>query len=52
MLGAKGEKLKTIGITARRDVEALLGHKVHLDLHVAVMADWQRDPKKLDRLGF
>ena len=52
VLGAKGAKLKTIGTTARRDVEALLGHRVHLDLHVAIMADWQRDPKKLDRLGF
>jgi GTP-binding protein Era len=30
----------------------LVGHRVHLDLHVAVEADWQRDPKKLDRLGF
>ena len=35
-----------------RDIEALLGSRVHLDLHVAVEADWQRDPKKLDRLGF
>ena len=52
VLGAKGDKLKTIGITARHDVEKLLGHRVHLDLHIAVMADWQRDPKKLDRLGF
>jgi GTPase Era involved in 16S rRNA processing len=25
---------------------------VHLALHVAVERDWQRDPKKLDRLGF
>ncbi|MHA3703956.1 GTPase Era [Jatrophihabitans sp. YIM 134969] len=52
VLGAKGSKLKNIGITARRDIEVLLGHRVHLDLHVAVMAGWQRDPKKLDRLGF
>jgi GTPase Era involved in 16S rRNA processing len=25
---------------------------VHLALHVAVEREWQRDPKKLDRLGF
>jgi len=25
---------------------------VHLNLHVAVIGEWQRDPKKLDRLGF
>jgi GTPase len=30
----------------------LLGERVHLALHVAVERDWQRDPKKLDRLGF
>ena len=36
----------------RAGIEELLGARVHLDLHVAVEADWQRDPKKLDRLGF
>jgi len=25
---------------------------VHLDLHVKVAKDWQRDPKQLGRLGF
>ena len=28
------------------------GGRVNLNLHVAVMGEWQRDPKKLDRLGF
>ena len=45
-------RLKQIGTRARAGVEELLGTRVHLDLHVAVEADWQRDPKKLDRLGF
>jgi GTP-binding protein Era len=52
VIGSKGARLKNIGTTARHDIEALLGGRVHLDLHVAVEADWQRDPKKLDRLGF
>lgn len=52
VIGAKGSRLKAIGTTARIAVEQLLGTSVHLDLHVAVEADWQRDPKKLDRLGF
>jgi len=52
MIGAGGARLKQIGTTARAGIEALLGTRVHLDLHVAVEADWQRDPKKLDRLGF
>ena len=52
LIGTKGERLKRIGTTARAQIEALLDHRVRLDLHVAVEADWQRDPKKLDRLGF
>ena len=52
VIGAKGAQLKQIGTTARAGIEELLGGRVHLDLHVAVEADWQRDPKKLDRLGF
>ena len=52
VIGPKGARLKQIGITARAGIEQLLGGRVHLDLHVAVEADWQRDPKKLDRLGF
>jgi GTP-binding protein Era len=52
IIGHKGARLKQIGTTARAGVSELLGARVHLDLHVAVEADWQRDPKKLDRLGF
>jgi GTPase len=52
VIGNRGERLKRIGSTARAGIEALLGERVHLDLHVAVEKDWQRDPKKLDRLGF
>ena len=52
VIGTKGARLKQIGTRARAGIEELLGGRVHLDLHVAVEADWQRDPKKLDRLGF
>ncbi|PZS12744.1 MAG: GTPase Era [Pseudonocardiales bacterium] len=52
VIGHQGSRLKHIGTTARAGIEGLLGDRVHLDLHVAVEADWQRDPKKLDRLGF
>ena len=51
-LGPGGARLKKIGTTARAGIEELLGERVHLALHVAVERDWQRDPKKLDRLGF
>jgi GTP-binding protein Era len=52
VIGTGGARLKRIGTTARAAIEELLGTRVHLDLHVGVEADWQRDPKKLDRLGF
>ncbi|MGB8380411.1 MAG: GTPase Era, partial [Dermatophilaceae bacterium] len=40
------------GSSARGGIEALLGSKVYLDLHVKVAKDWQRDPKQLQRLGY
>jgi GTP-binding protein Era len=52
ILGSGGSRLKRIGTEARRGIEQLLGRQVNLNLHVAVMGEWQRDPKKLDRLGF
>lgn len=52
VIGHRGARLKQIGTTARQGIEELLGSRVHLDLHVAVESDWQRDPRKLDRLGF
>ncbi|GAA1950812.1 GTPase Era [Amycolatopsis minnesotensis] len=52
ILGHKGERLKKVGAQARGHIEALLGSKVYLDLHVKVAKDWQRDPKQLRRLGF
>ena len=35
-----------------RQIEALLGTPVYLDLHVKVAKDWQRDPHQLRKLGF
>jgi GTP-binding protein Era len=52
VIGTKGARLRDVGTTARRQIEALLGTKVFLDLRVKVAKDWQRDPKQLRRLGF
>jgi GTP-binding protein Era len=52
VIGAKGARLKEVGTAARRQIEALLGTKVYLDLRIKVAKDWQRDPKQLRRLGF
>ena len=52
ILGTKGARLKDVGTRARKQIEALLGTRVYLDLHVKVAKDWQRNPKQLRRLGF
>ena len=52
LLGHKGERLKDIGIRARKDIEHELGARIFLGLHVKVSREWQRDPKLLERLGF
>ncbi|SFC00755.1 GTPase Era [Streptomyces aidingensis] len=52
VIGPKGRRLKEVGTTSRRHIEALLGTPVYLDLHVKVAKDWQRDPRQLRRLGF
>ncbi len=52
VLGHQGERVKAVGTRARAGIEALLGARVYLDLHVSVTKDWQRDPKQLQRLGF
>jgi GTPase len=52
VIGNHGERLKVVGTRARHQIEALLGTKVYLDLHVRIAKDWQRNPKHLRRLGF
>ncbi len=52
IIGKGGARLRDVGTTARRGIEALLGTRIYLDLHVKVAKDWQRDPKQLVKLGF
>ncbi|QFG25657.1 GTPase Era [Actinomadura sp. WMMB 499] len=52
IIGHRGARLREVGAAARRQIEALLGTRIYLDLRVSVLKDWQRDPKQLRRLGF
>ncbi|MEE6282408.1 GTPase Era [Georgenia sunbinii] len=52
VIGKGGSRLRHVGTEARKGIEALLGARVYLDIHVKVAKDWQRDPKLLQRLGF
>ncbi|MEV4619793.1 GTPase Era [Asanoa sp. NPDC049573] len=52
VIGARASRLKEIGTRSRQEIEALLGRRVYLDLHVRVAKEWQRDPRQLRKLGF
>ncbi len=52
IIGHRGSRLREIGAASRKQIEALLGTPVYLDLRVKVLKEWQRDPKHLNRLGF
>ncbi len=51
IIGKGASRLKEIGIKARRDIEELLGHRVHLELFVKVEEDWRNDARLLDEYG-
>jgi GTP-binding protein Era len=52
IIGHRGSRLTEVGTRARHSIEALLGRRVYLKLHVKVAREWQRDPKQLGKLGF
>jgi GTP-binding protein Era len=51
VIGRGGAVLKQVGTDARRELEALLGVRIHLETQVKVEPDWQRRAHSLDRLG-
>lgn len=55
LVGAGGQQIKAIGIAARRDLEAYLERRVHLELNVRVERDWRENERilsELDRAPF
>ncbi len=52
VIGANGQKIKTIGIEARQDMERLFDNKVHLELWVKVKSGWADDERALRSLGY
>jgi len=51
VIGKGANRLKEIGIGARREIEKLLGHRVHLELFVKVEEDWRNREHLLDEMG-
>ena len=51
LLGKEGEMIRSIRVSAQRELKKLLQRPVRLDLHVRVEEGWRDRPDKLDRLG-
>ena len=51
VIGKGASRLKEIGIRARREIEDLLDHRVHLELFVKVEEDWRNKDQLLDEYG-
>ncbi len=51
IIGRGAQRLKQIGMRARRDIEKLLGHRCHLELFVKVEEDWRDKQNVLDEMG-
>jgi GTP-binding protein Era len=52
VLGRGGERIREVGIEARRDIERLLDRHVRLELWVKVRGGWSDDARMLRRLGY
>jgi GTP-binding protein Era len=52
IIGKEGQMLKKIGEAARKEMEAILGKRVFLELWVNVEKNWTHDPRALNRLGY
>jgi len=48
VVGHRGQRLKQIGLEARKELEAILGARIFLDLAVKVKEHWRDKPEVLD----
>jgi len=52
VIGEGGRTIKALGQAARAKIEALLGARIFLELHVKVLPKWRRHAPSLKRLGY
>jgi GTP-binding protein Era len=52
LIGSKGSSLKKIGTEARKELEAILGTKIFLELYVKVLKDWRDNPQLVHQLDW
>jgi GTPase len=52
LIGTKGQRMKEIGIAARKRIEALLERQVNLKLWVKVSEGWADSPQSMEEIGY
>ncbi|WP_201521971.1 GTPase Era [Gulosibacter hominis] len=52
VIGHQASRLKRVRQHAAKQISAIAGEKVRVQLHVKVANNWQRDAKQLGKLGF
>ncbi|MFT5819223.1 MAG: GTP-binding protein Era [Crocinitomix sp.] len=52
IIGHQGEKIKHVGIAARKDIQKFIDKHVHLELFVKVDKDWRESDRKLQGYGY
>jgi len=52
VVGSGGAVVKRIGIRARKQIEKLVGCRVHLQLFIKVDPKWLKSAKRIERLGY
>jgi GTP-binding protein Era len=52
IIGHQGEKIKHVGIAARKDIQKFIDKHVHLELFVKVDEDWRENQRKLENYGY
>ncbi len=52
VIGKQGKAIKTIGVEARKDIEAFFDKQVYLELFVKVDKDWRQKSNRLKHYGY
>ncbi|MBK9924376.1 MAG: GTPase Era [Anaerolineales bacterium] len=52
LIGEGGSMMKTIGSAARKEIEAMGGRPVFLELRAKVLKDWRNDENAMQRFGY
>ena len=52
VIGAGGNRIRSIGMKARRDIEKLLNKHVYLELFVKIEEDWRDKESSLKKFGY